>query len=292
MQRYLYGESVKGATHVRNGAPLQDSYRIERVSDEVSIISVADGHGSEKCPRSKNGSQIAVNVFCKVMKEYWQKYEQQPESLITWLNREGELRFAQNICEEWQRRVRKSFNDSKSEKPLDENGKTDWKAVYKLYGTTLLGMMITPSYIFAFQLGDGDIQLVDQQGVSAVVETEKILGTETHSLSKMDAWRKAVSVVRRREAVDGLPYMYMLSTDGFANSYLTEEDFAKTCREYFEMIREHGFEEVCSNLGKWLYETSELGCGDDTTVLMAYFEGDCEIEQESGFNNNTKEQDE
>lgn len=280
MQRYLYGECVKGATHVRNGAPLQDSFKIEKVSDNVSILSVADGHGSEKCPRSKNGSQIAVNVFCKVMKEYWQKYEEQPESLITWLNREGELRFAQDICEEWQRRVRKSFNDSKSEKPLDENGKTDWKEVYKLYGTTLLGLMITPTFIFAFQLGDGDIQLVDRNGVSSVVEAEKILGTETHSISKIDAWRKAVSVTRRREIAEELPYLYMLSTDGFANSYLTEEDFARTCREYFSMIREHGFDEVCSNLGKWLSETSELGCGDDTTLVMAYFAEDSQEERE------------
>lgn len=272
MQCYLYGESVKGATHLRNGMPLQDSYKIEKVSDDVLIISVADGHGSEKCPRSKNGSQIAVNVFCKVMKEYWQKYEEQPESLITWLNREGDLRFAQGVCEEWQRRVRKSFNDSKSEKPLDEDGKTNWKEVYKLYGTTLLGLMITPAYIFAFQLGDGDIQLINQNGVSSVVEVEKILGTETHSISKIDAWRKAISVVRRREISEGLPYMYMLSTDGFANSYLTEEDFAKTCREYLEMIREHGFQEVCSNLKNWLSETSELGCGDDITVVMAYLE--------------------
>ena len=283
MKHLLYGESVKGATHVRNGAPLQDSYKIEKVSDDISIIAVADGHGSEKCPKSKNGSMIAVNVFCKVMKEYWQKYEEQPESLITWLNREGELRFAQDICEEWQRRVRKSFNDSKSEKPLDENGKTDWKEVYKLYGTTLLGLMITPTFIFAFQLGDGDIQLVDQNGVSPVVETEKILGTETHSISKIDAWRKAVSVTRRREVAEELPYLYMLSTDGFANSYLTEEDFARTCREYFIMIREHGFDEVCSNLGKWLSETSELGCGDDTTLVMAYFAEDSQEEQE--FNN-------
>ena len=33
MKQLLYGESVKGATHVRNGAPLQDSYKIEKVSD-------------------------------------------------------------------------------------------------------------------------------------------------------------------------------------------------------------------------------------------------------------------
>ena len=283
MKQLLYGESVKGATHVRNGAPLQDSYKIEKVSDDISIIAVADGHGSDKCPKSKNGSMIAVNVFCKVMKDYIKNYADDTESLITWLNREGELRFAQNICDEWQRRVRKSFNDSKAEKPLGDDGKTDWKSVYKLYGTTLLGLLITPTYIFAFQLGDGDIQLVDESGVSSVVETEKILGTETHSLSKVNAWRKAASVIRRRDVSEGVPYLYLISTDGFANSYLTEADFTKTCREYFELIRIHGFDTVCANLGKWLTETSELGCGDDITVVMAYLDVDpmtCEKEKE------------
>ena len=41
MQRYIDGRSVKGATHVRNGAPLQDSYKIVKYSEDISIISVA-----------------------------------------------------------------------------------------------------------------------------------------------------------------------------------------------------------------------------------------------------------
>ena len=40
------------------------------------------------------------------------------------------------------------------------------------------------------------------------------------------------------------------------------------------MIREHGFDTVCGNLGKWLNETSELGCGDDITVVMVYIDED------------------
>lgn len=64
--------------------------------------------------------------------------------------------------------------------------------------------------------------------------------------------------------------MYMLSTDGFVNSYASSEEYIKTCKDYLEMIEEHGFEAVESNLTSWLEETSELGCGDDITVVMAY----------------------
>ena len=272
MARKLYGKSVKGATHVRNGQPLQDSFKIEEISPDLTVIAVADGHGSDKSPKSKNGSQIAVNTFCKVMDRYLVNYAKELDSLVTYLNREGDTKFAQDICDEWQKRVRESYNKSKEEKTLLENGDVNWKAVYQMYGTTLLGLLITKSFIFAFQIGDGDIVMVDADTISPVVETEKILGTETHSLSKPDAWRNAVTAIRRKNAEEGKPYLCMLSTDGFINSYLSEDEYRKSCRDYHSMIGEHGFEKVSDNVESWLDETSRLGCGDDITLVLAYFE--------------------
>lgn len=273
MKRYIFGKSVKGATHERNGLPLQDSFKIEEISDKITIIAVADGHGSSKCPRSYRGSTIAVNTFCSVIKKYLLNYGKERDgltNLVTFLNREGDMRFAQDICEEWQARVKQSFYKNKDKSVLDEEGNTDWKKVYSLYGTTLLGMLITDTFVFSFQIGDGDINLITADEISPLVEPEKFLGTETHSLSKVDAWRKAVTSVRRKSTDDGTPYLYMLSTDGFANSHVSQEEFYKTCREYYEMIGQHGYEAVKDNLEKWLKETSELGCGDDITVVMAY----------------------
>ena len=45
----------------------------------------------------------------------------------------------------------------------------------------------------------------------------------------------------------------------------------KTCKDYLQMIQEHGADTVQANLKNWLTETSELGCGDDITVVMVYF---------------------
>lgn len=272
MKHYICDGIVKGATHLRNNLPCQDSKKIVEISDNIVILAVADGHGSEKCPRSDRGSTIAVNTFCEVMNNYLQSYgtdEEGMSNLITFLNREGDMRFAQDISEEWQTRVKQSYYKNKADGLLDENGSIKWPSVFSLYGTTLLGMLITESFVFSFQIGDGDINLVTEENVSALVEPEKFLGTETHSLSKPDAWRKAVSSVRRRESEE--TGMYMLSTDGFANSYTSDTEFQKTCRDYFSMIREHGAETIQANLKKWLSETSELGCGDDITAVMVYF---------------------
>lgn len=102
MKRYVFGKSVKGAIHEKNGLPLQDNCKIEEISDKITIIAVADGHGSSKCPRSDRGSLIAVNTFCTVMKNYLLNYGKEKDgltNLVTFLNREGDMRFAQDIQE-------------------------------------------------------------------------------------------------------------------------------------------------------------------------------------------------
>ena len=251
MKRYICDGIVKGATHIRNQMPCQDSRKILEISENIAILAVADGHGGEKCPRSDRGSLIAVNTFCEVMKNYLQSYGTQGQdlqSLITFLNREGELRIAQDICEEWQARVRQSYYKNKAEGMLDEAGNVKWPSVYTLYGTTLLGMLITDSFVFSFQIGDGDISRITEAEVSPLVEPEKFLGIETHSLSKPDAWRKAVASVWHHEGETEAPCMYMLSTDGFANSYTSDAEFQKTCRDYFRILREHGADAVQGNL--------------------------------------------
>lgn len=274
MKRYICEGIVKGATHVRNQMPCQDNKKIIKISDEITIIALADGHGSSKCPRSDRGSMIAVNSFYHIMKKYLEIYGEDEEDithLMTFLNREGDVRFAQDVCEEWQTRVKQSFYKNKVEGMTNEDGSIKWPSVFSLYGTTLLGMLITDSFVFSFQIGDGDISAVTKDEVEPLVEPEKFLGTETHSLSKPDAWRKAVTSVHRLEAESRESYMYILSTDGFANSYTSDKEYQKTCRDYLQMIRKYGIDVVQKNLKKWLTETSELGCGDDITVVMVYF---------------------
>lgn len=280
MKRMVFGESVQGASHKRVEQECQDSFKRITYDDGTVIMAIADGHGSKACPYSKSGSSIAVNVFCKVMDEFHTSYAENLEMLLTYLNREGDTKVAQAVDAEWKRRVLKVHTNQKREVPRTENGEKNKIEIYKQYGSTLVGLMITPLFIFAFQLGDGDISFVDETGFGHLLEDEKILGVETHSLSKIDAWKKVVSAVRRREEAKGLPYMLMLSTDGFANSYKNAAEFQKTCVDYFDMIERYGADAVAANLKSWLSETSAMGCGDDITALIAYFTADDKLESE------------
>lgn len=271
MKRITFGESVQGASHKRVELECQDSYKKIEFEDGTVIMAVADGHGSKSSPYSKTGSTIAVNVFCKVMKNFYNSYAEDTEKLLTYLNREGDTKVAQAVDSEWKRRVLKAHTDRKREVPLTEHGEKDKAEIYKLYGSTLVGIMITPSFLFAFQLGDGDIIYVDDTGIDQVLQSDKILGTETHSLCKIDSWKKSISVVRRRNNDEILPALFMLSTDGFANSYKNNQEFEKTCVSYFDMIKQYGVSTVKANLKAWLSETSEMGCGDDITILLTYY---------------------
>lgn len=292
MGRYVFGTSVQGASHIRTGRPCQDNstfrdnnftYRNKKskinglyamLDENICIMSVADGHGSASCPYSKTGAAIAVNVFCDLMAEFCVKYKDNMDALMTYLNRESDTKIAKAIDSEWKKRVLNQYKlkMAKEKKSIIlENDKAK-EAIYKMYGTTLLGLVITKAFSFAFQIGDGDISYVDANGVKQVLETEKILGVETHSLSKKDAWKNALTRVINRETEEHIPCIYMLTTDGMSNSFVSENEFYKNCQEYFDIIREHGSKAVEEKLSGWLSETSEMGCGDDISAIIAYYD--------------------
>ena len=274
MKRYLYGISVRGASHIRKGTECQDSCRVENLSDSAVVIAAADGHGSDSCPFSSIGAKIAVEVFCSSMKEIMGSFEGSSYMLRSYLSREGNMKIPESIETEWKRCVLLDHIQNRREPQVSELDTVGTSGVYKLYGTTLLGLLITTEFVFAFQIGDGDIVLVSRNGVQYAVESEKMLGVETYSLSSSGAWKRSAVSVFPSPAADELPYMYMMSTDGMANSHKSQKDYEKTCMAYYEAAVKYGFDKVSSNLEGWLSETSRLGCGDDITLVMAYFDTD------------------
>jgi serine/threonine protein phosphatase PrpC len=297
----VIGKSVRGASHKRTGKPCQDSFRIEQTGGAL-VLSVADGHGSPACPYSKSGAAIAVNVFCKTLAERLARHSDDMDSLMSCLACEGGTAIARAIDREWKRRVVKSYRrhiraasrsgrdgqggpDKQGEQGgrggQDGQGGPDGrggrggaspeskKGIWKMFGTTLLGLVVMPSFLFAFQLGDGDMLFIRDDAAKPVISGDKMLGTETRSLSGMDAWKMAKSRVCCFPSQDA-DFAFMLSTDGFANSYRSEALFLRTALEYFQAVQEHGAETVAENLPAWLNETSGKGSGDDITVLIAY----------------------
>ena len=265
----VIGKSVQGASHIASGTECQDSFRQVQFDDGCVIIAVADGHGSSSCPFSKSGSTIAVNTFIHVISELHDIYENNLNSLSTYLNREGEVKIAQTIDSEWKKRVLKAHMNAKREVPDENDDERKKEKIYKMYGTTLLGVFITSEFVFAFQIGDGDIVFVNNDCCESIIENDKILGVETHSLCKKDAWKYSKVVIRRID--DSMcPCLIMASTDGLSNSYINDSEFQKTCNDYYNLIKEYGAHKISKQLKEWLSDTSKDGCGDDITSVFAY----------------------
>lgn len=300
MMQRIIGESIQGYTHIQRNLECQDRKLSRELEDGSLVLSVADGHGSRSCPYSGTGAELAVNTFCKLIDELhfgfqnagalfdfqnagdvsgFQNAEdlsgfQNAEDLSGFLNHQGSLKFAQTVERAWKEAVQTLHREKGLPMPMTQTGEEDQNALYRLYGTTLLGLLIAPTFVFAFQIGDGDITYADDGGVQPVVVADKLLGVESHSLCSREAWKKAVSTVHFQPWEQHLPCAFLLSTDGLSNSYADDEAFGQTCAQYFEALKAYGPDTVEENLPEWLSETSRLGCGDDTTLLMAYLAPD------------------
>jgi serine/threonine protein phosphatase PrpC len=261
---------VQGASHKHKNTECQDSFKIFS-TDNLAVVAVADGHGSEACKHSKVGAEIAVNVFHSVMQKYYgSRYDLSGLALMADLRRE-KINLARSIDVEWKRRVERSHREPRKNRdiPLTESGGVDRQQIWRMHGTTLLGLVLTREFYFAFQLGDGDILLLHDGKTRNAVKTERILGVETYSLSCENAWEKAVTSIGSMRRETGT--LFMLATDGFSNSYSSEEKFHQTCLDYYDVVKEYGGAVVQANLREWLDETSVKGSGDDITVCFTGF---------------------
>ena len=291
MMQRIIGESIRGYTHIQRNLECQDRKLSRELEDGSLVLSVADGHGSRSCPYSGTGAELAVNTFCKLIDELHSDFQnagdlvdfqnaedrsgfQNAEDRSGFLNHQGGLKFAQTVERAWKEAVQTIHREKGLPMPMTQTGEEDLNALYRLYGTTLLGLLIAPTFVFAFQIGDGDITYVDDGGVQPVVVADKLLGVESHSLCSLEAWKKVVSAVHFQPWEQHLPCAFLLSTDGLSNSYADDEAFGQTCAQYFEALKTYGPDAVEENLPEWLSETSRLGCGDDTTLLMAYLAPD------------------
>ncbi len=247
------GASVTGAAHQRVNKRGQDAIHWEAREDFV-VLAVADGHGSERSPHSDVGASLAVEEAVKLLfKSY-----QDTRSLRDW-KQFAESHLPQKLVQRWIDRVKKVADSSASE-----------KEILRQYGSTLLAALVTPEFLLFVQLGDGDILTVMDDGTvrRPIPKDRRLIANETTSLCMPNAWRE-MQVVFQHVSTE-LPALILLSTDGYANSFVSDNDFLQVGKDYLNLIRQHGLEQVAKYLPTWLTEASDSGSGDDITVGLIY----------------------
>lgn len=248
------GKRVRGFTHIKQDKPCQDAIYTEQLENGALIV-VADGHGSERCTYSEDGSRIAADITANILKEL---YNSQIRQDIIAHDDVNEL--LKSIEKSWKNDVENYHN---------ENGREslDKEQLYIKYGTTLLGVLVTPEFIFCLQLGDGDIIVVtkDRKVKFAIKKDNNLIGNETTSLCSYNSWKEIKTKIKYIKDEEP-PVLILVSTDGYYNSFISVEEFKKVGLDYLDLIRNYGLDEVKKYMGAWLEDSSREGSGDDITL--------------------------
>lgn len=262
-----------GASHVRRNKPNQDYGAVESIAvsldNQIYVLAVSDGHGSEKSFRSDIGSKTAVNVAIEELKNLFSK---QPS--FDQINSQTDI-ITRRIIFEWKKLVKIHF----IENPVNNEDieiKSDLD-IQRIYGATLLIALITSEYVLYLQIGDGNILAVDGSGnyFEPFEVDPLILGTDTHSLCEEDAIEYCqIRVVPHQY----LPLFVFITTDGLPNSFASDKDFSSSVVDIYHTIKKHGLEPVKDEMKGWLKDYTEQGSGDDITIAFYYLEQPLEEE--------------
>ena len=273
----IIGESVKGASHERSGQPNQDAIaRFPNLSHNLPLIlAVSDGHGGAKYFRSDKGASFAVAAAIDTLS--WFQESLASFSNSSWL----EEHLTKSLVNTWRGKVNAHLEDEpftiEDLRLLEEKEGPTARQIVEgnpvlAYGATILVVMITESFIVYLQLGDGDILTVSEQGKpdSVFPVNSKHFANETTSLCSSNAWCDFQFRIEKVSPSSVLPALILLSTDGYKDSFSSDEEFRKVGSDLFEMIHSNKLEEIKSNLPGWLLEATRIGSGDDITLGIIY----------------------
>jgi serine/threonine protein phosphatase PrpC len=291
---YCMGKSSLGASHKRSRSPNQDAIKFfpETGIGLPVIMAVSDGHGSAKSFRSDKGSSIAVEAAIQVIQEFFWNSQADGVNFST-VKDSAERVLPQKIVKEWRKAVNRdlglpedsltgttdstdeaNFTDAEKQTLMQKDGEMAWQAIknnkFLAYGATLLAVLVTDAYIIYLQLGDGDILQVDSKGntVRPLPRNPEFIANETTSLCMDKAWDEfQVHIELHPKAEpENMPVLILVATDGYSNSFSTDEGFLTIGQDYQQMFKSNLIEEIRQQLEEILQQTSEKGSGDDITL--------------------------
>ncbi|WP_347990345.1 PP2C family serine/threonine-protein phosphatase [Methylomonas sp. AM2-LC] len=257
---HILAESVLGASHIRSNLPNQDAVAYyQPVEGELPlIVAVADGHGNALCTHSHLGAKFAVQVAIESVKTVL--IDSHDLSLSQTLTLTEAL--PKTISRSWYNKVDCYINDN-PEAALNNSE-------YLPFGTTLLVVCILKDCILYWQIGDGDIAIINEDNsiISPIPYDERLLGNDTTSLCNNNAWEDFRYAFL--PLINTVPKAIFLVSDGYKNSFKYSEGFHQALSDINDFIHTESAVWVKQELAGWLDEASQLGSGDDITLAIIY----------------------
>jgi serine/threonine protein phosphatase PrpC len=275
-----------GYSHQRQNKPNQDAYHLLTEEGKPIILTISDGHGNDRFFRSDVGSKLAVKVAAELLQPIVNNIEK-PELSYEAIYELTRQQLPTKLVQEWQNAVKRHYQEnpfSPEEQEKLPAKKDIQKMAFRLppgtereaiedsitfqypYGATLLGVAITSSFIMYLQLGDGDILCLNKDGTiyRPIPQDSRLFANETTSLCLPEAWSDFR--IQMQPYNEESPVLIFLATDGYSNSFASEEDLHNDMRLYLNWISEEGLHSVDRELPKILARVTKEGSGDDITV--------------------------
>ncbi|MDR2951826.1 MAG: protein phosphatase 2C domain-containing protein [Treponema sp.] len=274
-----FAVKAQGMSHLEKGTPCQDACTAQLSKNlTVGVACVADGHGGNKYFRSDKGSKMAVQVAEKALFDFCgtiarekkaffitnssNKYTKKDDILSKLKQLEG------NIIYQWRNAVLDDINANpftEAEKEFCNSNKIsleeDHEKMMFVYGTTLLAGLVSDSFWYVIQIGDGLCVVLENEEsiITPIKEDERLAFGRTTSLCENDAiknFRESFGFSR----IIGLT----VATDGIADSFEPGKflRFNKELYDNFTTIPE----KAKTELEAFLPELSERGSRDDVSI--------------------------
>ncbi|XUL92334.1 protein phosphatase 2C domain-containing protein [Streptomyces galilaeus] len=254
--------SAQGPAKRRN----QDSVEVRITPDGDLVFAVADGHGAPVHLRSHIGARRAVETFAASAMDFAFRARAAADQGPGGFRRlwaDAHERMPRELVLKWRHQV-------VGELPVRPGEQPELHQLLRPFGTTLIGAVLTEGLFAVWQLGDGDLVVVDDDGTVAqpLAPVRPELGDETESMCSRRAWElMRVHCVPVSDPAR-LPRLVALSTDGLSNSFAEHDGFVRFVQDVDRRITDDGPEAVDEALQGWLAQAGSYS-GDDTTAVVA-----------------------
>ena len=262
-----FSHSVMGASHEKRGIVCQDSSAYQ-IGDAYAVAVVADGHGSKKHFRSNIGSKCAVEATLETIAKYYENAEEF-EANIKNNHKMITKHIEKQIIMRWNEKVLDHLDHNPvTQEELSKFSYDEFEDIphESYYGTTLIAAVAGRGYTFGFQIGDGSLVAVFDDG-----ETSMIMDYEESNPANITSSMCNANAASMFDSfyVDNKTLLAIcVSTDGLYTSFGSDNDFL----DYHTIIagQLNNLEGFMPSVKNNLKKRSHFGTEDDISLSCVF----------------------